>query len=409
MSSRSIIVALILVAPLAAAVYPEAAYGATLVNINTADLSTLETLSGIGPSKGQAIIDYRTQHGPFATIADIQNVSGIGPATYAGIKDYIMVSDPAPAQAQAQNQAQSTTTAADVQTQSSSVGSYAPPPVTARITTDATAEAGAGTIFDGAAFGTQGAPLAGVRYVWNFGDGGVGEGARVVHTYAYPGTYDVQLSIAYNYSSATARLALPVVEPRVSFVAEGDGSLAVYNLGSGDLDVGFWSLREGTSTFAIPESTVILAGKGVRFAPAVLGFSGDQSAALDYPNGALAMRARVGPNSPLRGETIEAPPKQARSGYGDSVATESPEVLAPSRSQPPSQASSSAPPQSEAAVLPPNSANQAAAADAPLGVEWSYLVGLVAVIAIGAVGSYYAYIPRPGAATQDPADEFDIE
>jgi competence ComEA-like helix-hairpin-helix protein len=66
-------------------------FAADLVNINTADSATLQTLNGIGPSKAQGIIDYRTQHGPFATIADIQNVSGIGPTTYANIKDFITV------------------------------------------------------------------------------------------------------------------------------------------------------------------------------------------------------------------------------------------------------------------------------------------------------------------------------
>src|SRR3989344_4442076 len=62
------------------------------ININTADKPALETLSGIGPSKAQAIIDYRTQSGPFATIEEINNVSGIGDATYNSIKDHISVS-----------------------------------------------------------------------------------------------------------------------------------------------------------------------------------------------------------------------------------------------------------------------------------------------------------------------------
>src|SRR5438067_5730207 len=48
------------------------------VNINTATLDQLEALPGIGPSLGQRIIDYRTQHGPFHSVADLLNVSGIG-------------------------------------------------------------------------------------------------------------------------------------------------------------------------------------------------------------------------------------------------------------------------------------------------------------------------------------------
>jgi len=61
------------------------------VNINTATVSELDTLPGIGPTTAQAIVDYRLQNGSFQFIQDIQNVPGIGPATYDKIKDYITV------------------------------------------------------------------------------------------------------------------------------------------------------------------------------------------------------------------------------------------------------------------------------------------------------------------------------
>ncbi len=48
------------------------------VNINTADLATLETLKGLGPHKAQAIIDYRTAKGPFVSVDDLSHVKGIG-------------------------------------------------------------------------------------------------------------------------------------------------------------------------------------------------------------------------------------------------------------------------------------------------------------------------------------------
>ena len=61
------------------------------ININTADLDELDKLPGIGPSIAQAIIDYRTQNGPFKTIEDINAVKGIGDALFAKIKDSITV------------------------------------------------------------------------------------------------------------------------------------------------------------------------------------------------------------------------------------------------------------------------------------------------------------------------------
>jgi len=60
-----------------------------LININTADLTMLESLPDIGPTTAQKIIDYRNLHGPFTNIQDIMNVSGIGPATFDQIQDLI--------------------------------------------------------------------------------------------------------------------------------------------------------------------------------------------------------------------------------------------------------------------------------------------------------------------------------
>ena len=61
------------------------------VNINTADSATLQTIPGIGPSKAERIIEYRTSNGRFSSIEDIKNVSGIGDKTYESIKDYLVV------------------------------------------------------------------------------------------------------------------------------------------------------------------------------------------------------------------------------------------------------------------------------------------------------------------------------
>ena len=48
------------------------------ININTATEAELQTLSGIGPSKAKAIVEYRKQNGNFKTTADIKKVKGIG-------------------------------------------------------------------------------------------------------------------------------------------------------------------------------------------------------------------------------------------------------------------------------------------------------------------------------------------
>jgi competence protein ComEA len=59
------------------------------VNINTADLKTLESLPGIGPVMAQRILDYRQAHGLFAKIEDVMEVSGIGPSTFENMRELI--------------------------------------------------------------------------------------------------------------------------------------------------------------------------------------------------------------------------------------------------------------------------------------------------------------------------------
>ncbi|WP_275060688.1 ComEA family DNA-binding protein [Fervidobacterium islandicum] len=61
------------------------------ININTATSEELQKLPGIGPTKAQAIIDYRTANGPFKTIEEIRNVKGIGEKTFEKLKELITV------------------------------------------------------------------------------------------------------------------------------------------------------------------------------------------------------------------------------------------------------------------------------------------------------------------------------
>lgn len=61
------------------------------ININRASKEELMTLSGIGEARAEAILQYRTEHGAFASIEDLKNISGIKDGIYEKIKDKITV------------------------------------------------------------------------------------------------------------------------------------------------------------------------------------------------------------------------------------------------------------------------------------------------------------------------------
>ena len=77
--------------PAAAAPTSSSSPGAasTVVDVNTADQVTLETIPGIGPVTALAIIEYRETNGPFESVAQLLEVSGIGPATLEAIRPYV--------------------------------------------------------------------------------------------------------------------------------------------------------------------------------------------------------------------------------------------------------------------------------------------------------------------------------
>lgn len=65
--------------------------GSAKVNLNTADVQALQSLSGIGEAKAQAILTYREEHGRFSSIEELMSVPGIKEGTFGKIKDNIVV------------------------------------------------------------------------------------------------------------------------------------------------------------------------------------------------------------------------------------------------------------------------------------------------------------------------------
>jgi len=61
------------------------------INLNTASLSQLDTLPGIGPVYAGRIIDYRESHGRFTNINELLNIQGIGSSLFGKLKDEVTI------------------------------------------------------------------------------------------------------------------------------------------------------------------------------------------------------------------------------------------------------------------------------------------------------------------------------
>lgn len=162
----------------------------------------------------------------------------------------------------------------------------------AMIDTSATAMVGGRADFRGSAYGFENKPLENVRFLWNFGDGGTTEGQHVLHTYSFPGTYAVVVSVASGEFSTTAHVTVEAVQAdvRLSRISQnGETAYVVYNNSKENIDLSGWRIVAGDATFSLPERSFVVAqGKAV-FPSKTTGLSTlAVSYSLLYPHGAVA-------------------------------------------------------------------------------------------------------------------------
>lgn len=61
------------------------------VNINTASVKDLMTLTGVGKKVAEKIVEYRGAHGAFKKAEDVRKVEGLGDALWERNKERIVV------------------------------------------------------------------------------------------------------------------------------------------------------------------------------------------------------------------------------------------------------------------------------------------------------------------------------
>ncbi len=265
---------------------------AAVIDINTANVSTLKTLPGIGSSKATAIIQYRTQNGLFTHIADIQNVSGIGPSTFANIKPFITIGSAS----KSTNTAHSNSTVAST---SPSSGSAVPsisemmrPPLDTSFSVSVQGKT-TGLVevpITFSAVAKTGGNAVPARYMWSFGDGSMNTGNPVRKIYHYKGTYLV--SVISNDISAQAEDEFTIVigKALVQITAiTGDG-VTLSNNSNTEVDISNWKLTSGSSWFRFPRGTHLLAKASVLFPMSITNLPVSFNTTLTYPDTIIASR-----------------------------------------------------------------------------------------------------------------------
>ena len=247
----------------------------SLVNLNTAGISELKTLNGIGEVKAQAIMDYRTQNGPFQTIEEVKNVSGIGEATYANIKDYITVavvntpsSNPTSGntiEVQGTGAVSSSSNSTDklfwlVDNKSSEFK--------VSIASDRSGTVGTPLVFKAE---TNFGFIKRTVFEWKFGDGSVGYGQDVTHTYSYPGEYVLILHAKVPDGDIVARSSVKIIAPALLASMASPERIEIANNSSSEVNLYGRALMSSGQVFLFPEDTIILAGQKISFSSTVTG------------------------------------------------------------------------------------------------------------------------------------------
>ncbi|MGH7740195.1 MAG: ComEA family DNA-binding protein [bacterium] len=63
----------------------------SILNVNRAPASQLRWVPGMGPGTARKIVQYRSQHGDFKNLSDLQAVPGIGPKKFQKMAPHLEV------------------------------------------------------------------------------------------------------------------------------------------------------------------------------------------------------------------------------------------------------------------------------------------------------------------------------
>ena len=114
---------------------------------------------------------------------------------------------------------------------------------------------------------------ANVDLSWSFGDGNVGVGSLVSHTYKYPGDYVVVLSAKAGEIFSVSRLKVKVGTPDI-LVSDGGEYLEIQNKSNTEVNLFNWKLESSGKAYIFQPNTIILPKSSIKIDKSILSIKG---------------------------------------------------------------------------------------------------------------------------------------
>jgi hypothetical protein len=103
-------------------------------------------------------------------------------------------------------------------------------------------------------------------YFWSFGDGSTASGARVSHSYQFPGLYNVVLNANFNGKEAVSRTTVKVTnsEIKIKQIDQLAGYIELENNSTIETNLFGWNLTCDNNSFIFPRDTIIVAKNNLK-------------------------------------------------------------------------------------------------------------------------------------------------
>ncbi|MDB5266871.1 MAG: Lamin globular tail-like protein [Parcubacteria group bacterium] len=110
-----------------------------------------------------------------------------------------------------------------------------------------------------------------MNFKWSFGDGAIGYGSQISHSYAYPGEYVVVLNASSLGGQAVSRASVKVMPVQFSITVATPERVEITNQSKSEVNLFGRALVTSGKTFVFPEDTILKAGQKISFSSSVTG------------------------------------------------------------------------------------------------------------------------------------------